>query len=82
MRVKNCTTITESTQLPDLYTHPADPTDLMMSDEDQIPVIEFSADPTHTYLIQASTDIANWTRLGREQIHYPLLPRGDAVKFE
>ena len=29
-----------------------------------MPVLEFSADPTHNYLIQASTDLMNWTTIG------------------
>ena len=40
-------------RIPDLYPHPAEPvTDLVVSDENQIPLLEFSADPTHSYLIQ------------------------------
>lgn len=52
-------------QIPDLYTHPAEPvTDLMMSEVDQIPVLQFSADPTHDYYVQASTDMVNWSTIG------------------
>lgn len=52
-------------QIPDLYTHPAEPVaDLMLSDEDQIPLLEFSADPSQSYLIEASTDLTNWTSIG------------------
>jgi len=52
-------------QIPDLYSHPAEPVaDLVMSDENRIPLLEFSADPTHSYLIQASTDLTNWTTIG------------------
>ena len=52
-------------QIPDLYSHQAEPvTDLAMHQEDQMPVLEFSADPTHNYLIQASTDLTNWTTIG------------------
>ena len=52
-------------QIPDLYPHPAEPVaDLVVSDENQIPLLEFSADPTRSYLIQASTDLTNWTTIG------------------
>jgi arylsulfate sulfotransferase len=52
-------------QIPDLYPHPADPVaDLVVNNENQIPVLQFSADPTHSYLIQASTDLTNWITIG------------------
>lgn len=52
-------------QIPDLYGHPAGPvTDLAIGEENQIPVLEFSADPTLNYVVQASTDLTNWTTVG------------------
>lgn len=52
-------------RVPDLYPHPVDPVaDLTVRNQNQIPVLEFSADPDHTYLIQASTDLVNWTTIG------------------
>ena len=52
-------------QIPDLYAHPAEPvTDLVVNDENQVPLLEFSADPTHSYLIEASTDLTDWTTIG------------------
>ena len=30
----------------------------------QMPVVQFSADPTHSYLIQSSTDLLHWTTIG------------------
>lgn len=52
-------------QISDLYPHLAAPvTDLAMRNENQIPVLEFSADPAHRYLIQASTDLINWITIG------------------
>jgi hypothetical protein len=52
-------------RVPDLYPHPAAPVaDLVISDVNQIPLLEFSADPTHSYLVQASTDLTNWTTVG------------------
>ena len=54
-----------SERIPDLYPHPAEPvTDLVINDENQIPFLEFSADPAHSYLVQASTDLTNWTTVG------------------
>jgi len=54
-----------SHRIPDLYAHPAEPvTNLVLSDQDQTPRLEFSADPTHSYVIQASTDLTNWTTIG------------------
>ncbi|HLZ55283.1 MAG TPA: hypothetical protein VKS19_12445, partial [Verrucomicrobiae bacterium] len=52
-------------QIPDLYVHPAEPvTDLVMGNDNQIPILEFSADPACSYLIQASTDLTNWMTIG------------------
>ena len=52
-------------QISDLYGHPAEPvTDLSVNDDYSVPLLEFSADPTHNYIIQASTDLVNWTTIG------------------
>jgi arylsulfate sulfotransferase len=52
-------------QIPDLYVHPAEPVaDLTVTDANPIPLLEFSADPTRNYLIQASTDLRSWTTVG------------------
>ncbi len=52
-------------QIPDLYGHPAEPvTDLAIGQENQIPVLEFSADPALNYVVQASTDLTHWTTVG------------------
>ena len=54
-----------ATRIPDLYAHPAEPVgDLTINDDNGIPLLEFSADPTHSYSVQASTDLANWTTVG------------------
>jgi arylsulfate sulfotransferase len=54
-----------ATRIPDLYAHPDLPvTDLTVSDQDNLPLLEFSADPTHSYVVQASTDLTNWTTIG------------------
>ena len=52
-------------QIPDLYAHPAQPVAaLTVTSQSQIPRLEFSADPARNYLIQASTDLINWTTIG------------------
>jgi arylsulfate sulfotransferase len=52
-------------QIPDLYAHPSVPVaNLTVSQANQIPLLEFSADPTLSYVIQASTDLTNWTTIG------------------
>ncbi len=49
-------------RIPDLYAHPASPvTDLVVIEAGETAHLEFSADPTHTYVVQASTDLMNWT---------------------
>ncbi len=54
-----------SHRISDLYGHPAKPvTNLVLGDQTQTPRLEFSADPTHSYVIQASTDLKNWTTIG------------------
>lgn len=52
-------------QIPDLYPHLPEPVaDLTVRDDNQIPLLEFSADPARSYIIQASTDMRNWTTIG------------------
>ncbi len=54
-----------SHRIPDLYAHPAAPVNtLVVEEQNQIPTLQFSADPSHSYLIQASTDLVNWTNVG------------------
>jgi len=54
-----------SRRIPDLYPHPAAPVvDMNISWQGQMPAVQFSADPTHTYLIQSSTDLVHWTTIG------------------
>ena len=65
-----------ATRIPDLYTHPLEPVAaLVINVVNQIPVLTFSADPTHTYSIQESTDLQNWTTVGTA------LPSGDAGDY-
>jgi hypothetical protein len=52
-------------RIPDLYTHPASPVvNLRLTLVNNIPRLEFVADPTHSYVIEASADLANWMTIG------------------
>jgi len=52
-------------RLPDLYAHPAMPvSDLSVIYQSGAPRLEFSADDTRTYLIQASTNLVDWQAIG------------------
>jgi arylsulfate sulfotransferase len=54
-----------SYRMPDLYPHAAAPVeDLTMHYSGGSPILEFSADPTRTYTVQASSDLAQWQDLG------------------
>ncbi len=52
-------------RIPDLYAHPANPvTDIVVLGGGGTTLLEFSADPTQTYVIEASSDLKNWTTIG------------------
>jgi hypothetical protein len=54
-----------SRRVPDLYAHPAMPVaDLNLYYDGGVPLLEFSGDPARTYLIEASSDLRNWSVLG------------------
>jgi hypothetical protein len=54
-----------ATRVSDLYAHPANPVaQLVLADVDNIPHLEFSADPAHNYFIRASSDLQKWTTIG------------------
>lgn len=54
-----------SHRIPDLYAHPAEPVaDLMITQQDEAASLEFTADPTFDYEVQASTDLQSWTTIG------------------
>jgi len=54
-----------SHRIPDLYAHPLEPVaNIVLDDQSSAPRLEFSADPAHDYVIQASTDLINWTTIG------------------
>ena len=52
-------------RIPDLYAHLVSPvTDLNVTCENDTPHLQFTADPTENYAIQASPDLINWTEVG------------------
>ena len=52
-------------RIPDLYAHPAKPVaDLSVNCENGPPQLEFSADDTRTYVVEASTNLVNWEAIG------------------
>ena len=55
-----------SYRIPDLYSHIAYPvaTLTVQSQSNQPPLLQFSADPALTYVIQASSDLVNWQAVG------------------
>ena len=54
-----------SYRIPDLYAHPAEAVaNIMITQQEQAAYLEFSADPTFSYVIQASTDLQHWTTIG------------------
>lgn len=51
--------------ISDLYPHQALPvTELTVQQADPVPVLTFSADPTHGYDVEASDDLKTWTDIG------------------
>ena len=61
---KDCETY-RSHRIPDLYAHPAQPVaDLSVTLEYGPPFLQFSADDTRTYVIQASTNLVDWEAIG------------------
>jgi hypothetical protein len=55
-------------RIPDLYPHPAEPVgDLVVTNASQLPCLAFSADPSRSYSVQASTDLQTWITLGTPQ---------------
>jgi hypothetical protein len=52
-------------RIPDLYAHPASPVvNLSVTIPGNIPHLQFTADPVHTYEVQASSDMVNWETVG------------------
>ena len=58
-----------SMRIPDLYAHPANPvSDIVTSEKGGSLDLEFAADPSHNYIVQASTDLKNWTSIGSAEV--------------
>lgn len=54
-----------SYRIPDLYAHPAEPVaNMIIIQQAPAAYLEFTADPTFSYVIQASTDLKTWTTIG------------------
>jgi hypothetical protein len=54
-----------SHRIPDLYSHlPVPVANLTVQAESGQPLLEFTADPVRTYVIQSSPDLANWSQIG------------------
>jgi hypothetical protein len=52
-------------RIPDLYAHLAQPVaDLSVTRANGPPLLEFSADDTRTYVVQASTNLVDWEAIG------------------
>ncbi len=58
-----------ATLVPDLYTHPAVPVvgDYVEMNQNGTASVQFSADPNLNYVVQASTDLQNWSTVGNAQ---------------
>jgi hypothetical protein len=55
-----------SHRIPDLYGHLASPVaNLTVQLQADQPVLQFSADPARTYVVQASDDLVNWNEIGQ-----------------
>jgi arylsulfate sulfotransferase len=52
-------------RIPDLYAHPAMPVaDLSVTYQDGVPLLQFTADDTQTYVIETSTNLMDWEAIG------------------
>jgi arylsulfate sulfotransferase len=52
-------------RIPDLYAHPARPVaDLSVTLNNGAPLLQFSADDTRAYTVQASTNLLDWDAIG------------------
>jgi len=54
-----------SYRISDLYSHPANPVaNLTFLLEAGLPTLQFTADPTQNYVVQASSDLVSWYEIG------------------
>jgi len=54
-----------SYRIPDLYSHQPKPVaDLSLHLDSNQPLLQFSADPTYTYVVEASDDLNQWQAIG------------------
>jgi len=61
---KNCAAY-RGHRIPDLYAHPARPVaDLMVTCDGGLARLEFSADDARTYVVESSTNLADWEAMG------------------
>ncbi len=61
---KDCT-VYRAHRIPDLYLHPAQPVaDLSVACSNGVARLAFSADDARTYLVQTSTNLADWQGIG------------------
>jgi arylsulfate sulfotransferase len=64
MSYKDCS-VYRCHRIPDLYAHPAKPVaDLSVTCENGLALLEFSADDTRTYVVEASTNLVGWETIG------------------
>jgi arylsulfate sulfotransferase len=60
---KNCS-VYRAHRIADLYPHPPQPVADLSVGFQGMPRLDFSADDTRTYIVQASTNLADWTTIG------------------
>jgi hypothetical protein len=67
-------------RIADLYAHPAQAVaDLSVTYENGAPRLEFSADDARSYLIEASTNLADWAAIG---VAVESVPQSGDFSFE
>lgn len=58
-----------SDRIPDLYSVQPQPVEnLMVQSDNGTPTLEFTANPSRTYRIEASTDLMNWAKIGMAEL--------------
>jgi hypothetical protein len=68
-----------SDRIPDLYAHPAVAVgDLNVVSSAGVPRLSFSADPSRTYTLEASSDMLHWAQIGTAN----QVPQTDTFEFQ